>query len=151
MSVILGYGGNIQLSREWPEPTLFPQSSRAGTNAIFCQNKAFWTGQRVLIYSYLGLPLKEAGSLYAPSPEGHRFWGGSSLAQGPNTAHRGNGDGDFWKPDNLNPTNYIPGTVENPAQDFIVPGTVENPATNFIVYEVSPGFWETEETTVFVL
>lgn len=97
MSVILGLGGYVQLSREWPEPTAFPQASRAGTNALFCQDRAFWTGQHVLIYSFLGLPLKIAGQDYAPSPEGHRFWGGSSLATGPQSAHRGTGNTVFWK------------------------------------------------------
>lgn len=97
MSVIVGAGGYVQLSREWPEPTAFPQSSRAGTNSLFCQDKAFWTGQRVLVYSFLGLPLRLGQQAYAPCPEGHRFWGGSSLAAGPQSAHRGNGDTTFWK------------------------------------------------------
>ena len=149
MSVILGYGGTVQLSREWPEPTVFPQSSRSGSNAIFCQNKAFWTGQHVLIYSYVGLPLKINGVTYAPAPEGYRFWGGSSLATGPNTFHRGTGSGFFWKQENEEALMYNPGTVEDPADDFLVPGTVENPATDFNVFEVSPGFWETEFTTGF--
>lgn len=97
MSVILGFGGYVQLSREWPEPTAFPQSSRAGANAIFCQNKAFWTGQHVYIYSFLGLPVKTAGQQYAPSPEGYRFWGGSIWDAGPETTHRVIGDTVFWK------------------------------------------------------
>lgn len=96
MSVILGYGGTIQLNREWPEPTVFPQSSRAGVNSIFCQNKAFWTGQKVLIYSSRGIPFIKNGSAYAPCPDGHRFWGGSDLAQGPNTSHRASGNTFFW-------------------------------------------------------
>jgi hypothetical protein len=96
MSVILGYGGYVQLSREWPEPTVFPKSSRSGANAIFCQNKAFWTGQRALIYSYTGLPLKVGETQYAPSPVGHRFWGGSTLDAGPTSLHRGDGTGAFW-------------------------------------------------------
>jgi len=149
MSVILGYGGTVQLSREWPEPTVFPQSSRAGANAIFCQNKAFWTGQHVLIYSYVGLPLKADGAVYAPAPEGHRFWGGSNLAQGPNTAHRGTGNTLFWRQSGGDPLIYNPGTPGSPAVNFNVAGTVQNPATNFNVYEVSSGFWESELTTGF--
>lgn len=148
MSVILGYGGYVQLSREWPEPTVFPQSSRAGSNAIFCQDKAFWTGQRVLIYSYLGLPVRTPGQQYAPCPEGHRFWGGSSWVQGPETAHRGSGNTIFWKPD-VAPLMINPGTPGDPADDFIVPGTLQDPADDFFAYTISAGFWETQLTTGF--
>ena len=148
MSVILGYGGTVQLSREWPEPTAFPQSSRAGTNALFCQNKAFWTGQRVLIYSFLGLPLRGAGTPYAPCPEGHRFWGGSSLAQGPRTDHRGDGSGPFWRGAN-DQLSVNPGELDNPADDFYVSGTLENPADDFLVAQLSVSFWESESTTGF--
>ena len=149
MSVILGYGGYVQLSREWPEPTVFPQSSRAGANAIFCQNKAFWTGQHVLIYSFLGLPLRGGDTPYAPSPNGHRFWGGSSLSGGPNTAHRENGNSSFWKTGTASVVIYNPGIPSNPATNFFVPGTVFNPAQDFIVPAVSLDFWETELTTGF--
>ena len=150
MSVILGYGGYVQLSREWPEPTTFPQSSRSGANAIFCQDKAFWTGQHVLIYSYIGLPFKlTRSSFYAPAPGGHRFWGGSNLAQGPNTLHRGTGDTLFWKQVSEDILTYVPGTVNDPAENFLFPGRVQSPAMNFNGLNVSESFWESEITTGF--
>jgi hypothetical protein len=96
MSVILGYGGSIELSREWPEPTVFPQSSLTGTGALLCRERAFWTGQRVIVYSYLGVPLRAGGAAYAPCPDGHRFWGGQGVA-GPNSAHRTGDNGPFWR------------------------------------------------------
>lgn len=102
MSVILGYGGSIQLSREWPEPTVFPQSSLTGAGTLLCRDKAFWTGQRVLIYSQLGVPLRVGGAAYAPSPDGHRFWGGLGVP-GPNTAHRTNDAGVFWRASDSDP------------------------------------------------
>jgi hypothetical protein len=102
MSVILGYGGSIQLSREWPIPTVFPQSSLTGAGTLLCREKAFWTGQRVLIYSHLGLPLRINGAAYAPSPDGHRFWGGLGV-MGPNTDHRTNDAGIFWDASDASP------------------------------------------------
>jgi len=102
MSVILGYGGSIQLSRDWPVPTAFPQSSLTGAGTLLCRDRAFWTGQRVLVYSYLGLPLRADGAAYAPSPDGHRFWGGLGVT-GPNTDHRTNDAGVFWDASDASP------------------------------------------------
>lgn len=102
MSVILGYGGQIELSREWPDPTLFPQSSLTGSGSLLCREKAFWTGQRVLVYSHLGIPLRSPGALYAPCPDGHRFWGGLGVA-GPSSSHRTYDNGVFWRASDSDP------------------------------------------------
>jgi hypothetical protein len=95
MSVILGRGGAIEISREWPEPTVIPQSA-AKEASLLCREPGFWTGQRVLIYSHRGVPLRLGGADYAPSPDGHRFWGDRGVA-GPRTLHRSTDSGPFWR------------------------------------------------------
>lgn len=94
MSVILGYGGSIEISREWPEPTAIPQSA-AKQSSLLCREPGFWTGQRVLVYSHLGVPLMLGGAAYAPCPDGHRFWGDKGVA-GPRTLHRSTDSSRFW-------------------------------------------------------
>lgn len=151
MSVILGYGGYIEISREWPEPTAFPQSSSNGSS-ILCREKGFWTGQRVWLYSRLGVPLIPRGSSYAPCPDGHRFWGGLGV-MGPNTDHRTGDGGPFWRPDSPVDTIYSAGTLAAPATDIIDPGTLGNPSTTWIIAYFGSGydvpFWETAESTGF--
>ena len=95
MSVILGAGGAIEFSREWPDPTALPQSA-AKQSSILCREPGFWTGQRVLIYSHLGVPLRINGAAYAPCPDGHRFWGDKGVA-GPRTLHMGSDSRPFWR------------------------------------------------------
>jgi hypothetical protein len=147
MSVIVGYGGYVELSREWPEPTAFPRSSLTSSNALLCREKAFWTGQRVLIYSDLGVPLRLNNSAYAPCPDGHRFWGGLGV-MGPNTAHRTDNNGPFWKTDGLIDSFYVAGTPLNPAPETFIPGTISSPATDFVVASLQGGlggdFWENQ-------
>lgn len=94
MSVILGNGGRIEISREWPAPTVIPQSA-AKQSSLLCREPGFWTGQRVLIYSYLGVPLQLEDSQYATCPDGHRFWGDKGVA-GPMTLHRSTDSSPFW-------------------------------------------------------
>jgi hypothetical protein len=101
MSVILGRGGAIEFSREWPEPTSLPQSA-AKQASVLCREPGFWTGQQVLVYSHLGVPLKLGDSLYAPSPDGHRFWGDLGVA-GPRTLHRSTDSKRFWNTNDLRP------------------------------------------------
>lgn len=148
MSVILGYGGYVQLSREWPEPTVFPQSSKTSQDAIFCREKAFWTGQHVYIYSHTGLPLKISNAQYAPCPAGHGFWGGGSLAQGPASNHRVNNASLFWRQGSAGDT-YNPGTPSSPSGNFVYAGVPSNPSANFLVAQLSIPFWESEATTGF--
>lgn len=101
MSVILGRGGAIEINREWPEPKSLPQSA-AKQASILCREPGFWTGQHVLLYSHLGVPLKLDGSEYAPCPDGHRFWGDIGVA-GPRTLRRGTDSRPFWSGNDLRP------------------------------------------------
>lgn len=105
MSVILGYGGYVELSREWPDSTAFPSSSTkviANQAALLCKEPGFWTGQRVLLHAERGIPLIQSGDTYAECPDGHRFWGGQGVP-GPATAHRSNDTGAFWNASNTTP------------------------------------------------
>lgn len=98
MTVILGYGGYIEISREWPEPTAFPASSiktASTNNYLFCKEPGFWTGQKVIVVCDRGVPIFSQFEAYAPCPDGHRFWGGIGVA-GPTTTHRSNDSGAFW-------------------------------------------------------
>jgi hypothetical protein len=102
MSMILGYGGVIELSREWPELTVFPTSSTKATaaeNYILSREPGFWTGQRVWMHCERGVPVKPPSSAWAPCPDGYRFWGDTDTTKvaGPFTTHRGTGDGAFWR------------------------------------------------------
>lgn len=97
---VLGQFGTVTLSREWPAPTLLSGSrlQRGNNPSIDLSNLAFQSGDEVLIVALRGIPAGVGTGGYAPCPDGHAFWTGSSTAVGPALTGR-TGGGGFWSQD----------------------------------------------------
>jgi hypothetical protein len=83
---LLGNGGILELSREWPEPmALAPAAITFTTNPVRIElgNDNYWTGDRVLFTAASGIPLDLNGDGYADCPEGHGIYRGSIYELGP--------------------------------------------------------------------
>jgi hypothetical protein len=106
--MLIGRHGSIELRREWPAPTFIPASEVATTTTesrLFVTNLGWLDGQRVLVTCPAGVPLAPLPvaqlntPIYAPCPEGYRFWGttASAASTGPSSAHRGTIADLFWR------------------------------------------------------
>ena len=83
---LLGNGGILELSREWPEPMALTRDAISYTTTpvrIDLGNDDFWTGDRILFTSANGIPLDLNGDGYADCPEGHGIYRGSIYELGP--------------------------------------------------------------------
>ena len=83
---LLGNGGVLELSREWPEPLALAPAAISG-DTISVGNPGYWTGDRVIFAAADGLPLDINGDGYADCPEGHGIYFGSTWKLGPARAH----------------------------------------------------------------
>jgi hypothetical protein len=83
---LLGNGGILELSREWPEPMALTLDAING-DTIALGNPDYWTGDRVLFAAADGLPLDINGDGYADCPEGHGIYYGSEWDLGPARIH----------------------------------------------------------------
>jgi hypothetical protein len=92
-----GRKGIVELSREWPAPTvLADQRLQRGTSpSLDLTDLAFQSGDEVLLVSLRGVPLGIGINGAAPCPDGHAFWTGGETAVGPALAARTAGGG-FW-------------------------------------------------------
>ena len=97
---ILGQFGIVELSREWPAPTVLADErlQRGATPSLDLSDLAFQSGDEVLLVSLRGVPLGIGINDAAPSPDGHAFWTGGVTAVGPALAARTTG-GAFWNAD----------------------------------------------------
>lgn len=85
---LLGYGGVLELSREWPEPmALAFEALNAATDTLTIGNSDYWTGDHVVFAAANGLPLDLNGDGYADCPEGHGVYYGSIWDLGPARIH----------------------------------------------------------------
>jgi hypothetical protein len=87
---ILGTGGILELSREWPEPMALAPSAinySASPVRIALGNLRYWTGDRILFTSASGVPLDLNGDGYADNPEGHGIYRGGEWLTGPSRAY----------------------------------------------------------------
>jgi hypothetical protein len=87
---LLGYGGVLELSREWPEPMALAPSAinySASPVRIALGNSRYWTGDRILFTSASGVPLDLNGDGYADNPEGHGIYRGGEWLTGPSRAY----------------------------------------------------------------
>jgi hypothetical protein len=91
---LLGTGGEMELSREWPPLTVLTDA-RFDNGRLWLAQPGFWPGDRVIISCARGLPIDANLNGYADCPDGHRHWGGLGIA-GPATAHRTNDAGSYW-------------------------------------------------------
>ena len=94
---ILGYEGIVELSREWPAPTVLADSrlQRGSSPSLDLSDQAFQSGDEVVIIALRGVPLGIGTAGFAPCPDGHAFWTGGETAVGPALAARTTG-GTFW-------------------------------------------------------
>jgi len=79
---LLGNGGILELSREWPEPMALTLDAING-NTIALGNEDYWTGDRILFTAASGIPFDLNGDGYADCPEGHGIYRGSKYELGP--------------------------------------------------------------------
>jgi len=87
---LLGNGGILELSREWPEPMALAPSAInyiASPVRIALGNSRYWTGDRILFTSASGVPLDLNGDGYADNPEGHGIYRGGEWLTGPSRAY----------------------------------------------------------------
>lgn len=101
---ILGYDGLVELSREWPSPTVLVDSrlQRGASPSLDLTNQAFQAGDEVLLLSLRGVPLSIGLAGAAPCPDGYAFWTDTGTAVGPALAARTAG-GTFWSADPSQP------------------------------------------------
>ena len=86
---LLGNGGILELSREWPEPmALAPEAINYETTPVRIDlgNPLYWTGDYVTIASAAGLPFDQNGDGYADAPDGHGIYRGGKWLTGPSRA-----------------------------------------------------------------
>lgn len=83
---ILGNGGILELSREWPEPMALSPDAISYTSTpvrIELGNDGYWTGDRILFTAAGGIPFDLNGDGYADCPDGHGIYRGSIYELGP--------------------------------------------------------------------
>lgn len=98
---LLGTGGILELSREWPEPmALKPDALNASTSVLSIGNPGYWTGDRIIFASADGLPIDANGDGYADCPEGHGIYYGSIYDLGPARIHVTAADDNYYQADN---------------------------------------------------
>ena len=93
---LLGNGGILELSREWPEPMALAPSA-ISNGLITLGNPDYWTGDRVIFAAADGLPLDLNGDGYADCPEGHGIYYGSIYDLGPARVHVTAADDNYYQ------------------------------------------------------
>ena len=94
---IIGYEGIVELSREWPAPTVLAdwRLQRGSSPSLDLTDQAFQSGDEVVVIALRGVPLGVGTAGFAPCPDGHAFWTSSGTAIGPALAAR-TANGVFW-------------------------------------------------------
>jgi hypothetical protein len=88
---LLGKYGTVSFFREWGLPTAVDQSRLirgSRQNTLDVGDPALWSGDRVIVLCERGVPVVPLGSLYAPSPGGHSFYGDGRYDPGPRGVRR---------------------------------------------------------------
>lgn len=81
---LLGNGGILELSREWPEPMALQRDAiNVSTATVSLNNGGYWTGDRILFTAASGIPFDLNGDGYADCPDGHGIYRGSIYELGP--------------------------------------------------------------------
>jgi hypothetical protein len=101
---ILGTGGILELSREWPEPrALAPNALNIATATLSINDPQYWTGDRIIIAAEGGLPIDANGDGYADNPGGHGIYYGSIYDLGPARVHVTAPSADYYQSTNTVP------------------------------------------------
>ena len=85
---IIGNGGILELSREWPEPrALAPNALNISTATLSIDDPKYWTGDRIIIAAEGGLPIDGNDNGFASNPGGQGIYYGSIYDLGPARVH----------------------------------------------------------------
>ena len=85
---IIGNGGILELSREWPEPrALAPNALNISTATLSIDDPQYWTGDRIIIAAEGGLPIDGNDNGFASNPGGQGIYYGSIYDLGPARVH----------------------------------------------------------------
>ena len=97
---VLGYEGTVSLSREWPLPTIISDARLTGgsTPGLDISEPAFWSGDRVIVFSERGVPFDTTGSTYPDCPKGYSFYGDGPYVVGPAVRFRTSGGRFYGSP-----------------------------------------------------
>lgn len=82
---VLGTGGVLDISRAIPAPLALTSArinTGGATTTISLTNSGYWTGDRIIIASSLGVPFDVNGDGYADCPDGHGFYRGGTWVTG---------------------------------------------------------------------
>ena len=82
---VLGVGGVLGISRAIPEPIALSSArinTGGATTTISLTNPGYWTGDRIIIASSLGVPFDFNGDGYADCPDGHGVYRGGTWDTG---------------------------------------------------------------------
>jgi hypothetical protein len=94
---VLGVGGVLGISRAIPEPIALSSArinTGGATTTISLTNPGYWTGDRIIIASSLGVPFDVNGDGYADCPDGHGIYRGGIWDTGISRAFYVGGDTD---------------------------------------------------------
>jgi hypothetical protein len=108
---INGSGGTVTLSREWPTPAVVSDErlTQAALLRLEITEPGFWSGDRVILSSPLGVPLDITNTGYANCPGGHAIYPGGGLPLGPSRDHCSTMAAQFY------PANMADSFYETPA------------------------------------
>jgi hypothetical protein len=85
---IIGNGGILELSREWPEPrALAPNALNISTATLSIDDPQYWTGDRIILAAEGGLPIDGDDNGFASNPGGQGIYYGSIYDLGPARVH----------------------------------------------------------------
>jgi len=97
---LLGRGGILEISREWPDPIVQDSStlnSSASKNSFNLSSNGYWLGDHIYIAADRGVPFDLNNDGYADCPDGHGFYFGSKWDLGPSRTHITSAQGQIYK------------------------------------------------------
>lgn len=97
---VIGDEGTVDLSREWPSPTIVSDSRIVtGTKtSLDVVEPGFWSGDKVLIFCERGVPFDTANGSRPDCPTGYSFYGTGPYVVGPAITTRIAGNGFYGSP-----------------------------------------------------
>jgi hypothetical protein len=97
---VLGVEGTVDLSREWPSPTIVDCNRITGgaIAGLDVTEPGFWSGDRVLVFCERGIPFDSTGDGNPDCPTGYGFYGSDQYVLGPAILSRLKGNGFYGNP-----------------------------------------------------
>jgi hypothetical protein len=97
---ILGTGGTVELSREWPLPIIVSDAriTSGAKRGLDIEEPAFWSGDKVLVFAERGVPFDTASGDTPDCPQGYSFYGTGPYKLGPAITSRIGGNRFYGNP-----------------------------------------------------